>query len=67
MERAAEKETVLAVVARSDESRRYGERLPDHGFFNSRNAGLPELPLRAWGRSEFRPDAPSRHRLGSER
>lgn len=65
MERAADKETVLAVVARSDEARRYEGRSPDHGFFNSCNSLLPELPLRAWGRSDRHPvsataEAPAR-------
>lgn len=67
MERAAEKETVLAVVARGDETRRYDGRMPDHGFFNSRNSGLPELPLRAWGRSGPHPDTSPAQRFNSER
>jgi hypothetical protein len=67
MERVAGKETVLKVVARGDDSRRYEGRLPDHGFFNSRNSELPELPLRAWGRSDRRAAASPMHRLNSER
>lgn len=67
MERAAGKETVLKVITRGDESRRYEGRLPDHGFFNSSNSELPELPLRAWGRSNWRTDASSMHRFNSER
>jgi hypothetical protein len=67
MERAAGKETVLKVITRGDESRRYEGRLPDHGFFNSRNSELPELPLRAWGRSDWRSGASPMQRLNTDR
>jgi hypothetical protein len=38
------------VIARSEVKRRPDRPLPDHGFFNGRNAALPEVPLRNWGR-----------------
>lgn len=52
MDRAVDKGVCLTIVARGDETRSYGRRQPDHGFFNARSSGLPELPLRDWGRRE---------------
>ncbi|MGN6550555.1 MAG: hypothetical protein ACTHJ3_11765 [Pararhizobium sp.] len=52
MDGAVEKGVCLTIVSRGDDTRSYGRRQPDHGFFNARSSGLPELPLRDWGERE---------------
>jgi len=37
------------VVSRTDIKHRSDRRPANHGFFNARNASLPELPVRSWG------------------
>lgn len=39
------------IVARNDVKRRPDNKQPaNHGFFNAHNAGLRDVPCRAWGR-----------------
>lgn len=55
MKTIVDEHTRPVVVARNDVRRRADRRLPNHGFFNARNASLPELPLRNWGHAAIPP------------
>lgn len=49
----ADTQTNLKVVARAANPDRTARPTPDHGYLNARHDGLPELPLRRWGREDF--------------